>query len=99
MNASTASRSHLEDHGASSLLPACREVTRLISLAMDQPLTWRRRLAVRLHVMICTWCKRYQRQLDLMRRMAHSTSIAEMPINAAAKLPSGARERISKALK
>ncbi len=48
------------------LLPACKEVVSLISLDRDRGLPFIQRMKVRFHVLICSWCYHYERQLDLM---------------------------------
>ncbi|MDX1428773.1 MAG: hypothetical protein R3282_00740 [Rhodothermales bacterium] len=49
-------------------MPSCQEVVRLVSEGMDRPLTWRQRLTIYLHLPLCGWCARYQKQLSFMRR-------------------------------
>ena len=46
----------------------CRHITRLISQSMDARLTWPRRVAVRIHLLYCVWCRRYAAQLQILRR-------------------------------
>jgi hypothetical protein len=48
----------------------CRDVTRLISQSMDAQLPWHRRLAVRVHLLYCVWCRRYASQLQFLRKAA-----------------------------
>ncbi|SPE50871.1 conserved hypothetical protein [Verrucomicrobia bacterium] len=59
----------------------CRDVSRLISQSMDARLPWRHRLAVRLHLLYCVWCRRYAAQLQFLRRamqkMAATPEFAE----------------------
>ncbi|MEW6252833.1 MAG: zf-HC2 domain-containing protein, partial [Planctomycetota bacterium] len=45
----------------------CRDMTSLISAAMDERLPWPQRTAYRLHLLYCTACRRYRRQLLLLR--------------------------------
>lgn len=40
----------------------CREVPAEVSLNIDAELPWRRRLALRIHVLMCSHCRRYLRQ-------------------------------------
>lgn len=49
------------------LMLACRDVTRLISLSMDRSLPMGKRVGVRLHILMCRFCARYERQLLLIR--------------------------------
>ncbi len=81
-------------------LPACKEVTRLASEAMEHKLSLRQRLTVKLHLMICSLCLRYVRQLEIMREVAHQHTTA---MKAGAAKPSShlsrdARERMKRAL-
>ena len=46
----------------------CREATRLISQSLDAKLPWRRRLAMRVHLLYCVWCRRYATQLKFLRK-------------------------------
>jgi hypothetical protein len=53
--------------------PKCDEMTHLISHAMDHPLPWRIRFKMRVHYLICCYCKRYKDNLyyiqHLLRRL------------------------------
>ena len=48
---------------------SCREATLLISRRLDGPLSRRERAALRLHLMICRFCARFQRQAAALHRM------------------------------
>jgi hypothetical protein len=48
-------------------MPACREVSRMVSDGMDRRLPLRRRLLIRMHVSMCVLCRRYEKQLHLVR--------------------------------
>lgn len=45
----------------------CREVTRLVLAGEDRALTRGERLVVRLHMMVCRACPRFERQVRFMR--------------------------------
>jgi len=45
----------------------CKDVTRLISESMDRSLPLRKRVGVRVHLLVCKFCARYERQLLLIR--------------------------------
>jgi len=49
------------------MMLTCKDVTRLISDSMDRSLPLGKRIGVRLHLMICRFCARYERQLLLIR--------------------------------
>jgi hypothetical protein len=48
--------------------PNCAEMSRLASQRLEQPLSLKLRLKMRVHYLICVWCKRYFKQLDFLHR-------------------------------
>jgi hypothetical protein len=46
----------------------CRQITRLVSQSMDAKLPWHQRLAVRVHLLYCSWCRRYASQIQFLRK-------------------------------
>lgn len=50
--------------------PNCAEMSRLASRSLEQPLSLRTWLKMRLHYLICAWCKRYFTQLRFLRKAA-----------------------------
>lgn len=82
--------------GASVLSPTCREATRLQSEALDQPLSFPRRLGLALHLMLCKWCRRYGRQIRFLRAAvrSHPDELNQVPDGLSAE----ARERLKRAL-
>jgi len=48
--------------------PNCVEMSRLASQRLEQPLPLALRLKMRLHFLICVWCKRYFKQLEFLHR-------------------------------
>lgn len=49
---------------------SCKDVTKLLSESMDRSLPLGKRIGVRLHLILCKWCARYERQLLLIRGTA-----------------------------
>ncbi|TDP74968.1 putative zinc finger protein [Roseateles toxinivorans] len=49
------------------LMKNCREVTGLTLQSLDRELSWQERLAVRLHMVICSACPKFARQAQFMR--------------------------------
>ncbi|MBL8397075.1 MAG: zf-HC2 domain-containing protein [Candidatus Accumulibacter sp.] len=45
----------------------CRQATALMSQEMDRPLTRLERLALRFHTLLCVGCRRYRRQMTVLR--------------------------------
>lgn len=54
----------------SALTPKCTEVTRILSQGMDRHLSLKTRLQLRIHYLMCSFCKRYGKQLQYMRLVA-----------------------------
>ena len=50
------------------LKPTCREVHRLVSEGMDRDLSLVERTRMRLHLVVCVACTRFNGQMDLLRR-------------------------------
>jgi hypothetical protein len=48
--------------------PTCREVHRLVSEGMDRELSLVERTRMRLHLIVCEACTRFNGQMDLLRR-------------------------------
>ena len=46
---------------------SCKEVTALVIAREDRVLPWAERLALRLHMTICSACPRFERQILTMR--------------------------------
>ena len=50
--------------------PNCAEMSRLASVSLDQPVSVKVRVKMRLHYLICVWCKRYSKHLKFLHRAA-----------------------------
>ena len=50
--------------------PNCAEMSRLASMSLDQPVSVKLRLKMRLHYLICVWCERYYKHLKFLHRVA-----------------------------
>ena len=50
--------------------PTCAEMSRLTSRALEQPLTLKMRMKMRLHFVICAWCRRYFEQINFLHNTA-----------------------------
>ena len=83
--------------GLRAVTPNCREASRLQSEALDHALSPLQRLGLRLHLVLCRWCRRYGKQLRFLRRAAHEhpDRVAEA---APQTLSSNARERLKRVL-
>ena len=84
--------------GYRTFMPTCRDASRLQSEALDTKLCFSKRVGLRLHLMICKWCRRYGKQIRFLGCAAHEhpESLSEaMP----QKLSAEARERIKQRLR
>lgn len=84
----------------SRLLPTCRDMSRLLSDAMDRDLPFHMRARMRLHLLTCVLCERYKDQLHLIREALRKDD-AGMEDKGSAKKPclsAEAKERIQRAL-
>ncbi len=80
------------------MMLSCKEATRLASDALDQPLPLRRRLALKLHLMLCPPCNRFARQitrLEQLYRERHDT-LPQDPESPGATLSQSAKERMER---
>ena len=75
---------------------SCKDVTSLLSESMDHSLPLGKRVGVRLHLLICKFCARYDRQLLLIRETARR--LVETEDIPGETLSAEARERIRKSL-
>lgn len=50
--------------------PTCAEMSRITSRALEQPLTIKMRMKMRLHFVICAWCRRYFEQINFLHHTA-----------------------------
>jgi hypothetical protein len=79
----------------------CREMTRLASASLDGDLGRLENIALRLHVLYCIGCRRYLRQILLLRRalraiITHLETGTTLP---GSGLPDDVRARIKQALR
>lgn len=56
---------------------SCRDVTKLLSESMDTSLPIGKRIGVRVHLLMCKFCARYERQLLLIRETVRRLAALE----------------------
>ncbi|MGJ0484506.1 MAG: zf-HC2 domain-containing protein [Methylomicrobium sp.] len=49
---------------------SCREITELVSQGLDRKLSMGERLAISLHVLLCSRCRNFQSQTQFIRKAA-----------------------------
>ena len=81
-----------------ALAPGCKQASRLQSEALDHKLPILARVGLRIHLLLCGWCRRYGKQIRFLRNAAHDhTEQLVEPIPQ--KLPKAARERMKQRLR
>jgi len=80
---------------------SCKDVTKLVSESMDRSLPFGKRIGVRLHLLMCKFCARYERQLLLIRETVRRLAVSvEAPGEPSGETVSvEAKERIRNAMK
>ena len=76
----------------------CKDASRLVSEGLERPLGFRERWSLRLHLWLCDNCRRFERQLRLLRRALRKLARGAETATQGPELPSEARERIRKAI-
>jgi len=84
--------------GVADLSPNCKAAARLQSEALDHRLTFRQRVGLRFHLMLCKWCRRYGKQIMFVRNAAKAHP-DEMATAVPERLSEAARERIRQKLR
>jgi hypothetical protein len=51
-------------------VPSCEEEIRLASVRMERSLTFTEWIGFRVHLLICLWCRRYLKQVELLHDAA-----------------------------
>ena len=74
-------------------LQPCREMAPLMSESMERRLTLSEFLKLRLHLLVCAWCRRYLKQIKFMRWIVRTPKANG---EFTPSLASEARERIAK---
>lgn len=77
------------------LSPSCRRVTRLQSEGLDRQLPILQRVGLRLHLVLCSWCRRYRAQIQFLRAAVRCSDQVAPPLPG---LSPEARERIRRRL-
>lgn len=79
----------------------CKRIAKLLSEQQDHELPFSRRLAIRLHLSWCIFCRRLARHLEDIRVFSHAagepSAVAELGMLDAA-LPPPAKDRMRKLL-
>jgi hypothetical protein len=77
---------------------SCQQATQLASRAVDQPLVMSERARLRWHLLLCSACRTYRRQIIAIDRAVrlHTALLTDLP---EVRLTPDARQRIAAALR
>lgn len=78
--------------------PNCAEISRLASQSFEVSLPLGIRFKMRLHYLICVWCRRYVKQLQFLRAAAPQLD-DQLDLSVARGLSEEAKQRIVQRLK
>ena len=84
--------------GMWKITPNCAEMSRLSSQSLDQPLGLMTRIRMRLHYVICVWCRRYSKQVRFVHKAAPELD-AKAVQHSKVGLSDEAKKRLKAALK
>ena len=71
----------------------CKQTSQLISQSLDRSLTLRERFALRLHLLVCKYCKQFSQHLQTIR-VALKQMTSSIESNDGIAMPSAAKNRI-----
>lgn len=85
----------------SKVMPNCQEVSLLTSRAMDEKISLKEQVGLKMHLLVCKWCRRYSKQVNLIRDIVRqqASRVKSTKSQTGANLSPGARDRIEKVLK
>jgi predicted anti-sigma-YlaC factor YlaD len=80
---------------------SCREATRLASESLDHRLPLGKRLALKMHLLMCSLCRNFARQIEFVQEAARRYAELEpdMPSPSGMILSADARRRIVQSLR
>lgn len=81
----------------SRLSPSCQEAIRLQSDALDRDLPPSQRLGLRIHLVLCGWCRRYGKQIAFLREASRVKETPGAGVSQVVLSPE-AKERIKQSL-
>jgi hypothetical protein len=85
-------------NGLADISPNCKAANRLQSEAFDHKLSLPQRLGLRIHLVLCKWCRRYGKQIAFVHNTAHSHP-DELTKSMPQQLSEESRERIRQQLR
>jgi len=56
------------NYGVGIIMLTCKNATKLISKSQEKPLALKERISLRFHLLICSGCKHYNKQMSFIRQ-------------------------------
>jgi len=78
----------------SHLMFNCKEATRLVSESLDRKLPFHQRIGIRVHLFMCKFCSRYEKQLMFLRKASRIQTMHDEDTESYMSLPPEARKCI-----
>src|SRR5437868_2931816 len=66
--------------GLGDLSPDCKQAARLQSAALDRKLPFRQRVGLKIHLLLCKWCRRYGKQIRFLCNAARDRNETELSL-------------------
>jgi hypothetical protein len=76
---------------------SCKQASQLLSQSLDRRLSWRERMGLRLHLVMCDVCQRFGKQIVMMRT-AVRLMVSAKEQDERICLPEAAKGRIAKVI-
>ena len=76
----------------------CKQTARLVSMSYDKRLSWRERLGVRLHLLVCDACRNFTQQMRFLREATQQFAREQPETDNHVRLTPEALERIARVL-
>jgi len=75
----------------------CKQTSQLISQSLDRSLTVRERFAMRLHLLVCQYCKQFSQHMQTLR-VAFKTIVSTVESDNSIEMPSATKSRILRSI-
>lgn len=75
----------------------CKQTSQLISQSLDRSLTVRERFAMRLHLLVCQYCKQFSQHMQTLR-VAFKTIVSTVESDNSIEMPSTTKSRILRSI-
>jgi hypothetical protein len=77
---------------------SCKQASQIISQSLDRKLTMQERFALKLHLLICKYCKRFSQQIQAVS-VALKQMVDSIENDSTIEMPSAAKKRIADRVK